>query len=184
MIYSVFDLPIRNIWHLAKFGISLLEIQDTLRDCAVCWTLFKRIRPVELEFYEFLGGLPGEPVESEPELVELFQSSLNVRLGSTEAAWVASGDGFKKTSKSGCSCAVNCMKLPQLSGLSQLMISQFIGARLKRGYTVSYTVIPIIPTAPYFVAACRPTKSNLRHVQLMSHRIRTWWRALKSRIRF
>jgi hypothetical protein len=41
---------------------------------------------VELEFYEFLGGLPEEPVESEPELVELFQSSLNVRLGSTEAA--------------------------------------------------------------------------------------------------
>ena len=38
---------------------------------------------MEPEFYEFLGGLPEEPVELEPELVELFQSSLNVRLGST-----------------------------------------------------------------------------------------------------
>ena len=65
--------------------------------------------------------------------MDLFQSSLNVRLGSTArlpadgvcslSGALLSGDGFQKTPKNGCSCTVNCMKLPQLSGLSQLSLS-------------------------------------------------------------
>lgn len=46
-------------------------------------------------------------------------------------------------------------------------------------WTASNQAVPseqqkwLLAVMDYSVAACRPTKSNLRHVQLMSHRIRT-----------